>query len=158
MVGNSGIGCKMQFRRAGRGDVATITELVRSTYARWVPIIGREPLPMTADYDQAVSNHIIELALLNEQVVGLIELVQDRDCIVLENVAVRTADCGKGYGQALVARAIHLTRAMGHNRMRLCTNKLMARNISIYKKMGFVIDREERTPDGRDAVHMGLSV
>ena len=45
-------------RRATATDVRT---LARSAYAKWAPQIGREPKPMTADYDRAVAEHIIDL-------------------------------------------------------------------------------------------------
>ncbi len=41
-------------RPAAAADSATITELVRAAYAQWVPLLGREPLPMTVDYARAV--------------------------------------------------------------------------------------------------------
>ena len=44
----------MQLRAATPADVPTITALVRAAYAKWVPLIRREPLPMLADYDAAV--------------------------------------------------------------------------------------------------------
>ena len=44
----------MQIRRAGEADAAAVRELTRSAYAKWVPLIGREPMPMTADYERAV--------------------------------------------------------------------------------------------------------
>lgn len=45
-------------RRATATDVRA---LARAAYAKWVPQIGREPKPMTADYDRAVAEHIIDL-------------------------------------------------------------------------------------------------
>lgn len=35
-------------RAAADGDAAPIRDLRRAAYAKWVPIIGREPLPMAA--------------------------------------------------------------------------------------------------------------
>ena len=36
-------------RRATAADVANVRALTRSAYAKWVSLIGREPMPMTAD-------------------------------------------------------------------------------------------------------------
>jgi GNAT superfamily N-acetyltransferase len=43
----------LSFRRAA--PAATMRALARAAYARWIPVIGREPTPMTADYDRAVA-------------------------------------------------------------------------------------------------------
>ena len=51
----------MQIRRAGEADAAAVRELTRSAYAKWVPLIGREPMPMTADYERAVREHMVDL-------------------------------------------------------------------------------------------------
>jgi hypothetical protein len=36
----------IELRRAIAADAAAIRELTRQAYAKWVPIIGREPLPI----------------------------------------------------------------------------------------------------------------
>ena len=64
-----------QLRRATAADVANVRALTRSSYAKWVPLIGREPLPMTADYDRAVAEHIIDLWEEDGQLLALIEVV-----------------------------------------------------------------------------------
>lgn len=43
----------LQLRRATAADAANVRALARAAYAKWVPLIGREPIPMTADYDRA---------------------------------------------------------------------------------------------------------
>ena len=143
-------------RRATLEDVNAVQALVRAAYAKWVPIVGREPLPMTADYNHAVSAHIIDMMIVSEKIVGLIELVPEPECLLIENVAVLPAEWGNGYGHALMAHAAEIARSLNRKKVRLYTNKLMAENIALYRKLGYVIDREERTPDGRDAVHMSL--
>jgi hypothetical protein len=40
-------------RRATPPDAPAVRDLTRAAYAKWVPVLGREPLPMTADYDAA---------------------------------------------------------------------------------------------------------
>jgi hypothetical protein len=59
-------------RRATAADVPSIRALARSAYAKWVPLIGREPLPMTADYDRAVADHIIDVWDEGGQLLALI--------------------------------------------------------------------------------------
>ncbi|MER9845095.1 hypothetical protein NKJ59_28385 [Mesorhizobium australicum] len=63
----------IRFRPAETADAATIRNIVRAAYAKWVPVIGREPLPMRADYDKAVAEHPFELAVEDGRLVGMIE-------------------------------------------------------------------------------------
>jgi GNAT superfamily N-acetyltransferase len=146
------------FVRATAKDATAVRDLVRSAYAKWVPVIGREPIPMTADYDRAIGTHMIDLMIVDNELSGLIELVPEPDCVLILNVAVRPGQAGKGYGRALMAHAKDIARALGRGRLRLFTNKLMADNIALYRRLGYTLDREERTPDGRDVVHMSTTL
>ena len=38
-----------ELRQAVPADAPAIRELTRAAYAKWIPLIGREPKPMTAD-------------------------------------------------------------------------------------------------------------
>ena len=57
--------------RAKPEDARAVQTLVRSAYAKWVPAIGREPLPMAADYDRAVRDHEIDLLQADGELIGL---------------------------------------------------------------------------------------
>jgi GNAT superfamily N-acetyltransferase len=145
-------------RRAIPDDATDIQLLVRAAYAKWVPIIGREPVPMTADYGHAVRNHIVDVLFLDDRLAAVIEMIAEPNCLLIENVAVRPDQSGKGHGRTLLAHAAKLARSMGRDRLRLYTNKLMAENISLYQQLGYVIDREQTTPDGRQIVHMSTKI
>ena len=69
----------MPTRPATFADVAAISALVRAAYEKWVPLIGREPLPMQADYDEAVREHTIDLLYEDDELVGLIETIPRAD-------------------------------------------------------------------------------
>ena len=85
-------------RRAGPEDVHIVRALVRSAYAKWVPVIGREPLPMVADYDRAVRDHEIDLLHADGELIALIELIRNPDHLFIENIAVAPAHRGPGIG------------------------------------------------------------
>ena len=133
----------MQIRRAGQVDAAAIRELTRSAYAKWVPLIGREPTPMTADYDRAVREHMIDLLFVDAELTALIETVGRADHLLIENVAVSPAFQGRGYGGLLLDHAEHLAACLGLQELRLFTNKQFATNIAIYRRRGYTIDCEE---------------
>jgi hypothetical protein len=48
-------------RRAVLSDASAVRELSKAAYAKWVPLIGREPMPMTANYEREVMEHLIDL-------------------------------------------------------------------------------------------------
>lgn len=128
-------------------------ELTRAAYAKWVPLIGREPKPMQADYDHAVVAHRVDLAVLNGEIAGLIETVDQPDHLLVENVAVAPSFQGRGLGRRLMAHAEQLARELDHAEIRLYTNARFTENIELYRQLGYRIDREEQLPHGI-AVHM----
>jgi len=46
----------VQLRLATADDAPIIRALTRQAYQPWVAVIGREPLPMTADYELACAS------------------------------------------------------------------------------------------------------
>lgn len=140
-------------RRAVAQDAATIRHLVRAAYAKWVPLIGREPLPMTVDYDHAVRAHDIDLLSISGVVSGLIEtmLRPDHlwpDYLWIENVAVRPDCQGRGLGRILLAHAEHKAAAAGQSEIRLLTNAAFGGNVALYERFGYRVDRREAFRDG----------
>lgn len=65
------------FRRATHADAATVREITRAAYTKWVAVIGREPKPMVANYEQAVIDHAIDLLEEDGRPIALIELIAE---------------------------------------------------------------------------------
>ena len=119
-----------EMRRARRDDAEAIRDLTRAAYAKWVPVIGREPKPMTVDYDSALRDHRFDLLYLDNVLAGLIETVDEVDRILIENVAVSPTFQGRGLGSKLLAHAEKMAASLGRKRIRLYTNKRFAENIA----------------------------
>ena len=143
----------VRLRRAVSADVAAIRELTRAAYAKWVPIIGREPRPMMADYDAAVRDHLIDLLFVDDCLVALIETIPAADHLLIENVAVLPEGQGGGHGRRLLAHAEGLAAFLGLSEARLYTNKAFVENVQLYLRLGYQVDREEAFMNGV-AVHM----
>jgi ribosomal protein S18 acetylase RimI-like enzyme len=143
----------LQMRRAAAADAAAVRALTRQAYGKWVPVAGREPKPMGADYDLAVQSHRIDLAYCDGELAGLIEMIPERDHLLIENVAVAPAFQKRGIGRRLMAHAEELARQLDRAEVRLYTNKLFGENVALYSRLGYRIDREELTERGV-AVHM----
>jgi ribosomal protein S18 acetylase RimI-like enzyme len=146
-----------ELRRAVASDAPAIRALTREAYAKWVPLIGREPKPMTADYAEAVRRHRIDLLHLDGVLAALIETIAEADHLLIENVAVSPAFQGRGLGRKLMAHAEQLAASAGHGETRLYTNKLFTQNIELYRKLGYRVDREEVLEIGV-AVHMSKPI
>ena len=138
----------IRFRPAEPADATAIRDIVRAAYAKWVPVIGREPLPMRADYDKAVTEHPFDLAVEGDRIVGMLETMLADDHLWIENVCVAPDAQGRGIGRLLLERAEQKARKVGRPELRLLTNGAFEANVSLYKKHGYTIDREEPFMNG----------
>lgn len=141
-------------RRATSSDATAIRDLSRAAYAKWVPLIGREPRPMIADYDRAVIEHMIDLIEEWGQVVALIETIPAPDHLLIENIAVRLDRQGRGLGALLLRHAEQLASAQGYPETRLYTNAAFASNVAFYARRGYEEYRREAIAPGGIAVFM----
>src|SRR4051794_39065531 len=132
-----------EFRAAQPQDAGAIRDLVRSAYAKWIPLIGREPRPMSADYEAAVREHQIDMLMVSGELVGLIETMVRPDHFWIENVAVRPDFQGRGFGRLLLGQADNKAIGAGRVELRLLTNGAFAANIALYERVGYSVDRRE---------------
>ena len=149
---------KQSFRRATSADASTIAEITRAAYEKWVPVIGREPKPMTANYQQAVIDHVIDLLEQEGRVVALIEVIPKSSYLLIENVAVLPEWHGKGIGGLLLGHAETIARSLRLNELRLYTNTMFSSNISFYTHRGFEEFQREQHAKWGGVVHMKKSV
>ena len=145
-------------RRAGPSDAPTVRELTRAAYAKWVPVIGREPRPMTADYDLAVRNHLVDLLYVGHNLVALIETAPEPDHLLVVNVAVAPALQGHGFGRALMSQAEEVARSLGLDELRLYTNGRFIENLRLYGQLGYQTDCEEVHPQFGAVVYMSKRI
>src|SRR5262249_50313925 len=132
---------------------SAVRDLTNAAYAKWCAVIGRPPKPMTADYERAVREHLVDLAFAGDLLVGLVEMIPDADHLLVENVAVAPEQQGQGIGQALMRHVEDETMRLGFSLVRLYTNKLFETNVRFYERLGYRIDREEPFLGGT-VVHM----
>ena len=138
--------------------MAAIRQLVREAYARWVPVIGREPRPMGADYEAAVRDHRFDLLFLDGVLAGLVETIDEGDGLLVENLAVSPAFQRRGLGAQLMAHAKAVALSLGHERIRLFTNKRFTENVILYRRLGYDVDGEEDLGGGTIRVDMSKTL
>jgi len=144
---------ELSIRLANAEDVNTIQPFIRQAYAKWVPVLGREPTPMSVDYEQAVKAHRFDLLYQKNDLVALLETNNKKDCLFIENLCVSPDKQREGLGQYLLNYAEVVAQKAGHKTLRLDTNSLFSGNVKLYRRMGYVIDWEKPNDVGMH-VHM----
>ena len=143
----------MIIRQALPSDAPEVEVIVRAAYSHYVPRIGKPPGPMLDDYSRVIREHLAFVAEHGGQIVGATVLVRSEDGLLLDNVAVRPDQQGKGVGRRLIERAESVARGRGFGHITLYTHELMTENIGMYKNMGYV-EMERRTEKGYPRVYM----
>ena len=113
---------------------------------------------MTANYEQAVAEHVIDLLEQRGRPIALIEMILQPSHLLIENVAVLPDRHGEGIGGSLLKRADAVARSLGVSELRLYTNALFSANISFYAHRGFEEFLREPHAAGGEVVHMKKTV
>ena len=142
-------------RLATPADLLAVHEIVETSYAQYIPLIGRRPAPMDADYAAAIEAG--QLYVLGHPTLGCLVMFPDGDAIEIDMIAVLPAAQGQGVGRKLLDFAADHTRSKGLSKLTLYTNAKMVRNVVIYQKYGFTITHRA-TVDGFDRIFMEMAV
>jgi ribosomal protein S18 acetylase RimI-like enzyme len=138
----------LAFRRASVADAAIVRELTHAAYAKWVPVIGREPRPMLCDYVERTKIDPIEIAEQRGRAVGLIHMIRLDGYLLIENLAVHPDCQSAGIGSRLLARAEAFAKAEVYPEVRLYTNEAFATNVAFYLKRGYSVTGTEPFGNG----------
>jgi GNAT superfamily N-acetyltransferase len=139
-------------RRATDDDVDAVRDLVAAAYEKYIPLIGRTPLPMLTDYTEAIRTHDVWVLDLSGQIVGVIELIARVDHLWIDNVAIEPRWQRLGLGRRLLGHAESEARRLGLVELRLLTNERYLDNIAMYGRYGYVETHREAHL-GTDLVH-----
>ena len=143
----------LRLRLAAAADAPEIAALVERAYAAWIPVIGRKPVPMEADYAAALASNRFDLVVRDGRIQALIETSAQEDHLLILNVAVEPALHGQGLGRRLLGHAEGLALSLGLGVLRLYTHELYERNIRLYRRLGYEVERLEPFR-GAQTVHM----
>jgi N-acetylglutamate synthase-like GNAT family acetyltransferase len=130
---------RFSLRAAVIADAEAIATIVNDAYAKWVPLIGRKPLPMLIDYQQALQDHLhrFTLACCDHDILGLIEMERREDHIFIENIAVSLITQGQGLGKLFLKQAEILASQENVSEIRLLTNGAFTSSITLYERFGY---------------------
>lgn len=139
----------IRFARVGPESRALVEAIQNEAYARTRATVGAQPIPLEWDYGDVLATCEAWLSPGRD---GLLILRRRPDDLYVESIATLPAAAGTGLGAAMMRAAFDRARALALPRMRLLTN---SRNPALawYKRLGFVVEREEERGD-RTAVHL----
>jgi ribosomal protein S18 acetylase RimI-like enzyme len=145
-------------RQAEAGDESAIRDCAEQAYARYVPLIGRKPAPMIADFAAQIAAGEVYVATDDEGAFqGFVVFYPEDGHVMLENVAVLPRAAGRGVGKSLIAFCEDAARRHGLSAVHLYTNEKMTDNLSIYPRLGYV-EVARRTENGFNRVYFEKSL
>src|SRR5206468_6937615 len=92
-------------RKASPGDAGIVSNLTDAAYAKYVPLMGRKPQPMTADYQQILAEHPVWILWVGEQPAGVLVLNHEPEDMLIYSVAIAPPHQKRGLGRRLLAWA-----------------------------------------------------
>lgn len=128
---------KATLRLAQTADLASIQTITNAAYTKYLPRLGRQPQPMTADYLPMIAAKQVWLAEQDGIAVGLIVLQPAADHLLIYSVAVAPAHQGTGVGRQLLLWAEQEAAHQGYPVVQLYTNEKMTENIALYGRIGY---------------------
>ncbi|MEO8608490.1 MAG: GNAT family N-acetyltransferase [Chloroflexota bacterium] len=143
-----------EIRLAQPDERATVTEIVDAAYSKWIPVFGRKPGPMLADYEKLIADGVVYVIVAEDQIVGVLVIWPVEDAMLIENICVHPDQQRGGIGRKLMDFAEQQAHEAGLNLMRLYTNEKFEVNQAYYRTLGYVETRRETTADGRHTVWM----
>lgn len=142
--------------RAGPDDCPAVERLQRAAYALNRELLGVEPMPLQADYDDIFRDHEVWIkpGEKSGDVDAALILETDRpDDILIWSVSTAPEVQKNGLGHTLLKCAEQRARELGRDRIRLYTGQPLTHLVAWYSRHGYAVERIEEMAD-RTAVHM----
>jgi GNAT superfamily N-acetyltransferase len=140
-------------RPARPTEAHPVRDLVLAAYQPYVAVIGTAPGPMLDDYQQRIASDQVWVIEHDASIAGILVLVEEPDCFLLDNIAVQPGRQGLGLGRRLLDFAETEAMRRGWDQITLYTNALMVENVAIYTARGY-IETDRRSEKGFDRIYM----
>lgn len=140
-------------RLARPDDVDVVREVVDGAYRHYIARMGKPPGPMLDDYARRIADGQTWVMDDAGRITGILVLEEAPEGLLLDNIAVRPDQQGKGVGRALLEFAEAEARRRGFPTIYLYTHEMMVENIALYTRIGYVETRRV-TEKGYDRVYM----
>ena len=127
----------VDIRIAVDADVPAIAGLVHDSFAGFIPLIGRAPWPMLQDYLARVAQGAVWVLTEDGAIVGAAVLQFNDDHLFIETIAIAPSHQRRGHGRRLIDFVESEARRRRYDETRLHMHLTMARNIALYRKLGY---------------------
>ena len=135
-------------RPANERDAEALARCIDAAYAAYASRIA--DLPAVSDgISEDIENHLVWVAILNDQIAGGLVLIPKDDFAVLANIAVDPRYSGRGLGRALAEFAEEECLRLGKHELRLSTHVDLPENVQLYEHLGW-----QRTAQVGNKIHM----
>ena len=147
-------------RLATHADHDAVVACIQAAFTPWIPIIGMEPLALSADYRDFIARkitHIIDGDQAGD-VAGILIIVPEEAALYIDTIAVHPAYQKHGLGRRLMDYAAQQALEKGFKKLTLITNAKQLSNQDYYRKYGFVETRRAELRPGRVGVWMAKTL
>lgn len=127
----------MTIRAANLTDLPAIREIIERAYSPYIARMGRRPGPMLDDYAKRIEQGEATVVEHEGAIGGLLVLIDQEECLLLDNVAVHPDAQGHGLGRKLMDHAETEARRRGYGELQLYTHETMTENIVLYGRLGW---------------------
>jgi ribosomal protein S18 acetylase RimI-like enzyme len=142
----------LSLRRGGIDDLDAVLALQQAAYERNRVLLGRQPLPLLADYQQIFRDYEVWLADV-DGLAGVLILQPRPDDLLFWSIAIDLARQRGGLGKALLAAAEVRAGELKRDTIRLYTGAVLQHLIDWYGRHGYRVERIEQLSD-RAVTHM----
>ena len=141
-------------RKAELNDADRISDCIKESFKKYIPLIHKEPEPMTLNYTDVIREKSVFVLEDNSEFIGALVIADgDKTYMWLDIIAVYSQYQNKGYGKKLIEFGEHIMLTKGASESRVYTNVKFESNINLYKKLGY-IEYERMTEHGYDRVFL----
>lgn len=140
-------------RSAGQADLAALSRCVDEAFLPYVPVVGKPPAPMLADYALLVERGSVHLLEEEGVLLGVLVLEPCPDHLFVQTLAVPPDRQRIGVGSRLMRFAETEARRFGLGEIRLYTHEAMSGSLAFYRAIGFE-ERERMVEDGYARVYL----
>jgi GNAT superfamily N-acetyltransferase len=128
-----------KIRRAVPGDVDIVQRVSADAYIpAYMSALGTIPKPATEDYRPRIERGEVWILEIEGEPTGTVVLEENAEHLLVYSIAVEPDAQQKGYGRALLDFADQWAIDLGLHEVRLYTNERMKRNLTLYRRHGFV--------------------
>jgi ribosomal protein S18 acetylase RimI-like enzyme len=128
-----------KIRLAVPGDVDMVQRVSADAYIpAYMSVLGTIPKPATEDYRSRIERGEVWILGIEGELTGIVVLEENAEHLLIYSIAVKPDAQRKGYGRALLDFADQRAIELGLQEVRLYTNEQIERNLTLYRRHGFV--------------------